>query len=64
METAVKRDRGIVIAALSLVIGASWIYVLNGAGMSMSACEIPSWSRAIHHYAPLARFCQISITRA
>src|SRR4029453_16332548 len=47
METALKRDRRIVIAALSLVICASWIYVLNGAGMSMSAFELSSWSRAL-----------------
>jgi hypothetical protein len=52
METALKRDRGIVIAALSLIIGASWIYVLNGAGMSMSASEMSSWSMALGQVGP------------
>jgi len=52
METALKRDRGIVIAALSLVIGASWIYVLNGAGMSMSVFEMSSWSMALGQAGP------------
>jgi hypothetical protein len=52
METALKRDRGIVIAVLSLVIYASWIYVLNGARMSMSAFEMFSWSRALGRAEP------------
>jgi len=52
METALKRDRRIVIAALSLVICASRIYVLNGAGMSMSAFEMSSWSMALGQAGP------------
>lgn len=52
METALKGDRGIVIAALLLVICASWIYVLNGVGMSMSAFELSSWSRALGQAEP------------
>jgi len=46
IETTFKRDRAIVIAALSLVVIVSWAYVLNGAGMSMSAVEMSSWSMA------------------
>ena len=60
METALKRERGIVIAALSLVICASWIYVLNGAGMSMSAFEMSSWSRALGQAEPGQMSCSPS----
>jgi len=47
IETALKRDRIVVITALVLVIILSWSYVLNGAGMNMSAFEMSSWSMAI-----------------
>ena len=40
MESALKRDRVIIIAALGAVILVSWLYVLTGAGMGMSAMEM------------------------
>jgi predicted metal-binding membrane protein len=52
MVTGLKPDRGIVIAALLLVICTGWIYVLSGAGMSMSAFEMSSWSRALGRAEP------------
>ncbi len=40
VESAIKRDRIIVLGALFVVVSLSWIYVLNGAGMNMSAIEM------------------------
>ena len=40
VEGAVRRDRVIVLAALTAVIALSWGYVLSGAGMNMTAAEI------------------------
>jgi predicted metal-binding membrane protein len=40
LETVLRRDRVVVVAALVLVIIASWIYILAGAGMGMSAFEM------------------------
>ncbi len=40
LEMLLKRDRHVVIAALGLVLICSWVYLLNGAGMSMSAIEM------------------------
>jgi predicted metal-binding membrane protein len=40
VESALKRDRIIVMAALSTVVVISWTYVLAGAGMSVSAFEM------------------------
>jgi predicted metal-binding membrane protein len=60
MQAALNRDRRIVIAALSLVICASWIYILNGAGMSMSAFEMSSWSRALGQAEPGQMSCSPS----
>ncbi len=40
IERAVKRDRTIVLVALTAVVVLSWIYVLSGAGMGMSAFEM------------------------
>jgi predicted metal-binding membrane protein len=40
VESAVKRDRLLVLAALGSVIILSWAYVLAGAGMKMSALEM------------------------
>ena len=42
LESVVKRDRVIVIAGLLTVIVLSWIYILLGAGMGMSAFEMSS----------------------
>ncbi len=38
--SVVKRDRIVVLSALSTVVALSWAYVLAGAGMNMSALEI------------------------
>jgi predicted metal-binding membrane protein len=40
IESAVKRNRVIVLAALSTVVALSWAYLLPGAGMNMSAFEM------------------------
>jgi predicted metal-binding membrane protein len=40
IESAVKHDRIIVLVVLTMVILLSWIYVLTGAGMGMSAFEM------------------------
>jgi predicted metal-binding membrane protein len=40
IESAVRRDRVVVLGALSIVVAISWGYVLAGAGMSMSAVEM------------------------
>jgi predicted metal-binding membrane protein len=44
IERAVKRDRTIVLVALISVIFLSWVYVLAGAGMGMSAFEMTRMS--------------------
>jgi predicted metal-binding membrane protein len=40
LEALLRRDRRVVIAALVVVIAASWAYLLAGAGMGMSALEM------------------------
>jgi hypothetical protein len=40
IESVLKRDRIVVISALSMVVVVSWAYVLAGAGMDMSAFEM------------------------
>ena len=40
LEAVLKQDRRLVIGALALVIAVSWIYILAGAGMGMSAFEM------------------------
>ena len=40
LETVLRRDRIVVIAALVAVIAAAWAYILLGAGMGMSAFEM------------------------
>jgi len=47
VEYVLRRDRGVVLVALCLIIAASWVYVLAGAGMSMSAFQMSSWSMAL-----------------
>ncbi len=44
LDRALKRDRLIVIGGLSAVIALSWIYLLTGAGMSISMDGPASWS--------------------
>jgi predicted metal-binding membrane protein len=41
-ESVIKRDRAIVIAGLLTVIALSWMYILLGAGMGMSALDMSS----------------------
>ena len=42
IETAIRRDRVLVLIALIAVIVISWSYILAGAGMSMTAAEMTS----------------------
>ena len=44
VERAIKRDRVIVLLALTTVVVSSWVYVLSGAGMGMSALEMTRMS--------------------
>jgi predicted metal-binding membrane protein len=46
LERVLKRDRVVVITALSIIVAASWAYVLAGAGLGMSAFEMSSLSMA------------------
>ncbi|MGI9259678.1 MAG: DUF2182 domain-containing protein [Gammaproteobacteria bacterium] len=45
LEALLKRDRLVVIAALVLVTAISWVYLLAGAGMGMSALEMTRMSQ-------------------
>ena len=47
IEGLLKRDRVVVIAALATIIALSWLYVLAGAGMGMSAFDMSSLSMAL-----------------
>jgi predicted metal-binding membrane protein len=47
LENVLRRDRRVVIAALSVIIVAGWAYVLSGAGMGMSAFDMTSLTRAL-----------------
>jgi predicted metal-binding membrane protein len=47
LDRLLRRDRLLMIAALSAVILASWAYVLAGAGMGMTAFEMSSFSAAL-----------------
>ena len=47
LENVLRRDRRVVIAALSVIIVAGWAYVLSGAGMGMSAFDMTSITRAL-----------------
>ena len=46
LETLIARDRLVVAAAISIVVAATWLYILLGAGMGMSAFEMSAapWS--------------------
>src|SRR4029079_9091410 len=46
-ERVLEHDRRIVLAALSIIIIASWAFILNGAGTGMSMFAMTSWSMAI-----------------
>jgi predicted metal-binding membrane protein len=54
LERLLKRDRMVVISALSLIIVTSWIYVLTGAGMGMSAFDMSSLTIALGELDPMA----------
>jgi len=45
LEAVVRRDRLVVVTALSAVIALSWAYLLAGAGMGMSAFEMTRMSQ-------------------
>jgi predicted metal-binding membrane protein len=47
LEAALRRDRWVTLAALAVVIAASWGWVLSGAGMGMSAQEMSSIDMAL-----------------
>ena len=44
-EAVVRRDRLVVVTALTAVIALSWAYLLAGAGMGMSAFEMTRMSQ-------------------
>ncbi len=46
-EAALRRERLITLGALALVVIASWIWILSGAGMGMSAIEMSSARMAL-----------------
>ena len=46
-ETVLRRDRAVVLGALGVVALASWVYVLAGAGLGMSAWEMSSLDLAL-----------------
>ena len=45
LEAVVRRDRLIVVTALTAVIALSWAYLLAGAGMGMSVFEMTRMSQ-------------------
>ncbi len=54
LEGVLRRDRVVVIAALVLVLCLSWLYILAGAGMGMSALDMSSLSMALGNAGPTA----------
>lgn len=48
LESAIRRDRRIVIVALVVIVSLSWAYLLGGAGMKMSAIEMTRNSQSGH----------------
>jgi predicted metal-binding membrane protein len=47
LEALLRRDRAVVIAALVVVIAVSWLWIVLGAGMGMSAIEMTRMPRAM-----------------
>jgi predicted metal-binding membrane protein len=45
LEAVLRRDRAVVVAALVMVIGLSWLWIALGAGMEMSAVEMTRMPR-------------------
>jgi predicted metal-binding membrane protein len=54
LEAILRRDRTIVLAALTAVILMSWAYVLAGAGMGMTAFDMSSLELALGRAKPMA----------
>lgn len=52
LETALRRDRTVVAAALAGVILASWAYILAGAGTAMTAFEMTGFDLGAHPTEP------------
>ena len=47
LESVLRRDRLVVVIALIAVIVLSWVYVLAGAGMGMSAFEMTRMTQPV-----------------
>jgi len=47
LESVLRRDRLVVVIALVAVIVLSWVYVLAGAGMGMSAFEMTRMTQPV-----------------
>ena len=47
VEALLRRDRLVVVVALTVILVASWAYILSGAGMGMSAFDMTSLSMAL-----------------
>jgi predicted metal-binding membrane protein len=45
LEAVLRRDRTVVVAALVMVVGLSWLWIALGAGMEMSAVEMTRMPR-------------------
>ena len=52
LESILRRDRAVVLAALGVVVLASWAYVLVGAGTGMSAWQMSSLNSALGRSKP------------
>jgi predicted metal-binding membrane protein len=54
LEVILRRDRAIIIAALTAVVVISWAYILAGAGMGMTAWDMSSLDFALGRAKPMA----------
>ena len=54
LEVILRRDRTIIVAALTAVVVISWAYILVGAGMRMTAWDMSSLDLALGRTAPMA----------
>jgi predicted metal-binding membrane protein len=53
LEVILRRDRGIIITALTSVVLIAWGYILAGGGMGMTAWEMSSFHLALGHMKPM-----------
>ena len=60
LEAALRHDRGVTIAALCAVIAFSWIWVVSGAGMEMSALEMTSVEMALGKWPPMGQMPEVA----